>query len=305
MSIRTCRKLLKYIQRLNYSTTTPKSKPDTDHCLIVCKHNKFNHHLSTSYDKFKPVPLASKGWNHPKAKNDCFTINPLPPEKSAAYSFEKIGIRPELLTVLKSYNIFEATEYQNEAIQGIQSREHVMLAAETGCGKTIAYLLPTINSLTKSDDFNTPSVLILTPNRELAHQVGELAEALCQSVGLRAKIVTGGRTKRLMMNPEFEEIDVLVGTPGAIGKLANVGIYKLQNVKYTVLDESDTLLDDSFNDRIGGLLKKLFHSQLIFVTATLPKRLPDILKPIENNLKEIVSLKVHRPILHVKQQFLR
>lgn len=108
------------------------------------------------------------------------------------------------------------------------------MAAETGCGKTLSYVLPVIQKLlnikVNSDVFNTPRAVVLLPNRELAYQVGEVAKLIGSSVGVNVKVVVGGRTKSAMMNPAFEEIDVLVATPGALSKLSSVGIYKLDQV---------------------------------------------------------------------------
>lgn len=111
---------------------------------------------------------------------------------------------------------------------------HVLLAAETGCGKTLSYLLPIIKNLIGSEasNLNTPKAVVIVPNRELAYQVGEVAQILANSVGLNVKILVGGRTKKIMMNPDFDKIDLLVATPGALGKLSTVGIYKLNEVIY-------------------------------------------------------------------------
>lgn len=68
------------------------------------------------------------------------------------------------------------------------------------------------------------------PNRELAYQIAEVASTIGSSVGLKVKVLVGGRTKSIMMNPSFEDIDILVATPGVLGKLSTVGIYKLNEV---------------------------------------------------------------------------
>lgn len=111
---------------------------------------------------------------------------------------------------------------------------NLLLAAETGCGKTLSYLLPIIQNIVKhktsSDSLNSPNAVVLTPNRELAYQVADVASMICSSVGLNVKVLVGGRTKSLMMNPNFEDVDILVATPGVLGKLSTVGIYKLKKV---------------------------------------------------------------------------
>lgn len=181
------------------------------------------------------------------------------------------------------------------------------MSAETGCGKTVTYLLPILNKIMGShtDDLNSPKVLILVPNRELAYQIGEVTSALCKNTDLKVKVVVGGKTKKFMLNPSFSEVDVLIGTPGAIGKLSSIGIFKLNQVQYTVLDESDTLLDDSFFDRIESILKRVAQTQLVLVSATLPKKFPEYLNPYLENMIEVKSDRLHRPLLNVAQRFLR
>lgn len=108
-----------------------------------------------------------------------------------------------------------------------------------------------------------------------------------------------------MMNPEFEDIDILVGTPGAIGKLSTVGVYKLNEARFLVLDEADTLIDDSFIERIDSIIKRVSGSQIILVSATLPRKLPEVLAPIEQELRHVTSPNLHKPPLNITQKFLR
>lgn len=95
----------------------------------------------------------------------------------------------------------------------------------TGCGKTIAYLLPIIQNTLKRKctidkdapvNFNTPKVLIITPGRELATQIGEVCEDLCHGFDLKTTVLIGGHTKSIMMNPPIEEVDILVASAGSL-----------------------------------------------------------------------------------------
>ncbi|XP_018560863.1 probable ATP-dependent RNA helicase DDX28 isoform X2 [Anoplophora glabripennis] len=305
---RVCNTVLKinFENGANFYSTVPKIKNKNDQLLISCKRKQLDHYSSTYYSKLEEVPLASKGWNHSKAKNDFFTVHPFVdkiPEET--YSFQECGLNKDIISVLNKQDIKKATEFQYRAITTIESGRHVLLAAETGCGKTISYLLPIIKKLigNEASNLNTPKAVVIVPNRELAYQVGEVAQILAASAGLSVKIVVGGRTKKIMMNPEFEKIDLLVATPGALGKLSSVGIYKLNEC--TVLDEADTLIDDSFIERMNSLLKRVSQSQIILVSATLPRQLPDVLIPIESTLKHVVSPKIHKPLLNITQKFLR
>lgn len=282
-----------------------KTKP---RLIISCKRNACDFYDNQIFGKFSEIPLASKGWQHNKAKGDYFIIHPnLEDYDKPKIPLQEMGIHPKLIEVLKSVEITNATSFQHEAIPVIQTGKHVLLAAETGCGKTLAYLLPIIQNLIgqKVINMNTPKALVLVPNRELAYQIGTVAKVLAEAVDLKVKVIVGGSTKRLMMNPDFADIDILVATPGAIGKLSTVGIYKLNEVAYTVLDEADALIDDSFIERIDSLVKRVSQSQFTLVSATLPKKIPPVLEPIKENLVTIKSTRLHKPLMNITQRFLR
>ncbi|GJQ84529.1 hypothetical protein Trydic_g20026 [Trypoxylus dichotomus] len=296
------------IKELSTLAARPKSLNLESKLIISCRNKKLNFYSDQTYDKLDNVPLASKGWLHNKSRGDYFTILPnLDDFDKPNIELRDLNIHSQLIEVLNKENITLATTFQSEAIPVVKSGKHTILAAETGCGKTIAYLLPIIENLIgkKCEDLNTPNALIIIPNRELAHQIGGVAKVLGQAVNLNVKVVTGGKTKRLMLNPEFSEVDLLVATPGAISKLSTVGIYKLNKVLHTVFDEADTLLDDSFIDKVETLAKRVPQSQIIFTSATLPRKFPDVFEPIMQNISYVTSPRLHRPLLNVSQKFIR
>nr|CAH7752991.1 unnamed protein product [Callosobruchus chinensis] len=292
-----------------YSTaTTAKLKTEKKKQIISCKRKAYDHYTSTVYDKLDSVPLVSKGWTHSKSKGDFFVVNPVENRfEELQLPFKQLDIHNSFLDVLQAEGITKATDFQQRAIEIIATGSHVMLAAETGCGKTVSYLLPIIQKLSenKSSGMNTPRAIVVVPNRELAYQTGEMADNLGKCLGVKVKIIVGGGTKKMMMNPEFEEVDLLVATPGVLSKLSTVGIYKLDEVAHTVLDEADTLMDDSFLEKLTVLVNRVSQSQMILVTATLPRKLPDTLKPLEDSLKYVISPKIHKPLLNVTQKFIR
>ncbi|KAF5270084.1 hypothetical protein FQA39_LY08496 [Lamprigera yunnana] len=285
------------------------NKKQQDHNLIIdCKRKQYNHFHNTRYDKLDAVPLASKGWTHNLSKGDYFVVNPFPASRQEiTIDLNQIGIDAQISKRLFEQNLEKFTEFQNEAICTVLSGKHCILAAETGCGKTLAYLIPIFQKLlrNKSEGVNMPRALILTPNRELAYQIGSVAEAIAEALDIKSKVVTGGHTKRIMLNPDFEPLDILIGTPGVIGKLSTVGIYKLSNVEIAVLDEADTLIDDSFSDRLTSIIKRLSNTQLVLVSATLPTTLPGILEAYADKFKKVTSPLLHTTLSHITQKFLR
>lgn len=309
--------------QLHYRTCTTLSK---HHRLITCKNKDLNLTAAAGGKpkipesaKFGSLPLASKGWAHRKSKGDFFTLHPFPGAAEAAAEkcvpFSSLGLTEEVVQRVKEGLQIEdlATGFQAKALPQVMRGEHCILAAETGCGKTLAYLLPLLQSVCalKREEqgrrFNTPLALVLTPGRELAAQVGQVSEAL----GLQTQVIVGGHTKRLLLRPSFEDVDVLVGTVGALSKLITHKIYRVEHVRHVVLDEADTLLDDSFSERLGHLLRRFpFHrgTQLLLVSATLPKDHDELLQPIlipGNALKVVASEDLHLIQRRVPQKFLR
>ena len=158
--------------------------------------------------------------------------------------------------------------------------------------------------------FNTPLAIILTPGRELAEQIAKFAEELTDGLGINVKVITGGSTKQKMLNPSFEDIDILVGSIGAISKLTTTAIYRMSEVKHVVLDEADTLLDDGFNEKLSYFLRRFpFHSstQLILASATMPTNTEEVFSEIidTSTLEKVVSDDLHKILPYVTQKFSR
>lgn len=328
--------------------------------LITCKQTKFNMQQTEvpaiSNAKFGTIPLASSGWHHYKAKSDHFTIHPtaLSPDTDApsadARQFNRLALDEQLVTnLMTNLGINTASEIQSKAIPSVLAMNHTLIAAETGCGKTIAYLVPIIQQILHrkrhenagSRRMNTPLALVLTPSRELAVQIGSVAEKLCSLLGVSVHVLLGGRTKSLMMNPSFEDVDLLIGSMGATSKLVTTSIYRMDEVRHVVLDEADTMLDDSFNEKLIYFLRRfpvsfalkcaelcvyvtfapfqfyknqaqdiseqIVGAQLLLVAATMPTNSEELLQSIidPKTLHRIVSPNLHRILPHVPQKFMR
>ncbi|XP_053957535.1 probable ATP-dependent RNA helicase DDX28 [Anastrepha ludens] len=315
---------------------TPKQKP-----LICCKRTQFNLYVpAPEGSEFGTIPLASSGWKHYKAKEDFIIFNATVSKADIQaemlqiedfLSGTNVCLNDKLLENLSTdMKINAFTSIQARAIPKVYDSHHVLIAAETGCGKTLAYMLPIIQRIIERKQsssqtqqngrkFNTPMAIIITPGRELATQIGNVAQKLCQQTGLQVKTILGGNTKRLMIDPEFSDVDILVATIGALSKLVTTGIYRMEAVRHVVLDEADSLLDDSFSDKLGYFLKRFaFHknhtqdehtvgTQLILASATMPTNTEEILQRVIDvqTLHEISSPNLHKLMPHVEQRFLR
>lgn len=143
--------------------------------LISCKRPKFNYR-GEGVKKKTTAALASDGWFHRKSKGDHFTINPkLKNEVPVNENFEQCGVIPVISSLLAENKIKKPTVIQERSIPAILSGINSIIAAETGCGKTLAYVIPILQQLYKlksmrsSSSLNSPNALILSPNRELGN----------------------------------------------------------------------------------------------------------------------------------------
>ncbi|XP_017132576.1 probable ATP-dependent RNA helicase DDX28 [Drosophila elegans] len=318
--------------------TKPKPKPtkgqpkkQKEQPLISCKRSQFNLTQHEQEDaKFGSLTLASKGWLHNKSKGDYFILNASVRGEQLHHEMQPVDgfldssglqIHPQLLDNLRDeLGIKLLTGIQKQGMPIVHGKEHCLIAAETGCGKTVTYLLPILNKLLQrvgaDRKLNSPRTLILTPGRELATQIAGVAEKLSQGTNLKVQSLLGGNTKQLMLSPQFEELDILVATLGALSKLVTTGIYRMEHVRHLVLDEADTLLDDTFTDKLTYFLRRFpFHlvqkeetgTQLILASATMPTNTREILHKVidVDTIREVVSPHLHHLMPHVTQKFLR
>ena len=154
-------------------------------------------------------------------------------------TFADFDLSERILDVLAESNLFEPTPIQEKALKPILSGRDVMGIAQTGTGKTLAYLLPVLK-MWKYNKSGNPTVLILVPTRELVVQVTEILENLTQNLSARVIGIYGGKninTQKLLFN---DGCDILVGTPGRVMDLAIDNAISLKEVQkpvsYTHLD---------------------------------------------------------------------
>jgi ATP-dependent RNA helicase RhlE len=169
-------------------------------------------------------------------------------------SFEELKIAKSILKSLDEIGFKVPTPIQQEAIPKINSGANVVGVAQTGTGKTAAYLLPLLSRLQKPEGAD-PRAVVLVPTRELSIQVGEDVAELTSWSELRHAAVFGGIgwTKHAeLLKPG---IDLLVATPGRLMDLYHAGALSLKKVRYLVIDEADRMLDMGFLPQ----LRKLFE----------------------------------------------
>ncbi|XP_059484596.1 probable ATP-dependent RNA helicase DDX28 [Neocloeon triangulifer] len=307
-----------------------RPKWDTKNWLIECKRPQFNLPKDIPGTVGGGTELASHAWFNRHANGDFFTIHPsekpVEIQNTVSETFDDMKYSSDLISAVKNLSFHHPTLIQWKSAIPILEGKNTVIAAETGCGKTLAYLLPIMQQLIDWKTFypeklNTPLVLVLAPNRELVHQIYDVASQLAKTLPLTPVMLTGGRTKRLIMNPNFEPMDILIATPSVVSKLAATKVLDLSNILHVVLDEADTLMDDSFNWYIKKFLRKInihFQSQrrhgsapvgaqLTMVSATMPQDIGPILADFldEDSFEIVTTPGLHKLMPQIKQTFLR
>ena len=184
-------------------------------------------------------------------------------------SFDNLKLSPQLATAVKELGFTSPTPVQTAAFPVILSGRDVVGIAQTGTGKTLAYLLPILHDLKFSKQDN-PRVLILVPTRELVLQVVKMIESVTTYINVRAMGVYGGTNINTQKQMVVQGTDILVATPGRLYDLAVSGALKLKSVNKLVIDEVDVLLDQGFLRQltdIFGLLPE--RRQNIMFSATM------------------------------------
>ena len=170
-------------------------------------------------------------------------------------SFDQLGLRVELLKAVKAKGYTAPTPIQTKAIPVILDGRDILARAQTGTGKTDAFVLPLVEILSRQNgNGRHPRALVLTPTRELALQVGESIKAYARRVSIRCTVVYGG----VRINPQIDRlrrgIDILVATPGRLLDLAGQRHLNLCRIEFLVFDEADRMLDLGFSEEISEIL---------------------------------------------------
>jgi len=169
-------------------------------------------------------------------------------------TFDKFGIGKSILKALDEIGFHEATPVQELAIPVIKSGQDILGIAQTGTGKTAAYLIPILMKLVKAEG-EDPRALILVPTRELAIQVGEDIEELTQYTNIRSAAVFGGIGWTKHAELVKPGVDIVVATPGRLWDLYTIGALRLKKIKTLVIDEADRMLDMGFMPQLNQLFE--------------------------------------------------
>lgn len=213
--------------------------------------------------------------------------------------FDELGLDEAVLQGLDAMNFQETTPVQEKTIPVILEGKDIIGCAQTGTGKTAAYILPVLNRMVtepQSDEYI--KAIIMAPTRELAQQIDMQFEGFSYFVPVSTLAIYGGgdgsvwdqQKQGLQMG-----VDVIIATPGRLITHLEMYDIDLSHVRYFILDEADRMLDMGFSDDIMRIVKKLpAERQTIMFSATMPPKIQQLAKTILNDPTE-VKIAVSKP----------
>jgi superfamily II DNA/RNA helicase len=190
--------------------------------------------------------------------------------------FSDFPFKPELLEGIETIGFVEATPIQEQSIPLILENRDMIGCAQTGTGKTAAFLLPIINKLIGSSE-NKLNTIIITPTRELALQIDQQLEGLSYFTNTTSLAIYGGSDGETFLQQKsaiMSGIDVIVATPGKLLSHMNLGYVDCSSLQHLVLDEADRMLDMGFYDDIMRIVRHIPQNrQTILFSATMPDKI--------------------------------
>ena len=222
-------------------------------------------------------------------------------------TFHDFNFNEHLLEGISSMGYTTPTPIQEMAIPIILNGQDIIACAQTGTGKTGAYLLPVLEHISKNKKHQI-STLILAPTRELAQQIDQQAEGLAYFTGISSIAVFGGgygsayeQQRRGIQN----NVDIIIATPGRLIAHLTSGVLKLNHLTHLILDEADRMLDMGFQDDIMKIISYLPKTrQTLLFSATMPGRIRSLAKTVLNNPQQI-NIALSQPAVGIDQQIYR
>lgn len=216
-------------------------------------------------------------------------------------TFETLNLNPPLLKALHDLGYSQATPIQQRVFSVVMSGRDVVGIAQTGTGKTFAYLLPLLRQLTFSKQ-KEPRVLIVVPTRELVIQlVGEIRK-LTPYMTARVEGVYGGTNINTQKQLVVNGLDMLVATPGRLVDLALSGALNLKYIRQLVIDEVDEMLNLGFRTQLTNILDLLPRKrQNLLFSATLPEEIDDMIEVFFNTPVTIEVVRAGTPLESIVQ----
>ena len=221
-------------------------------------------------------------------------------------NFKDFDFHPNLQEGIEAINYETPTPVQEQVIPYILNGKDVIASAQTGTGKTAAFLLPIIHKLiTTEHEEHQINALVIVPTRELAVQIAQNMEGFSYFTSVSSIAVYGGGDGISFANEKkalSTGADVVICTPGRMLSHLSMGYVKVQAVKYLILDEADRMLDMGFYDDIVKIISFLpAKRQNLMFSATMPPKIRELARKILHNPEE-VSISISKPAEKIVQK---
>jgi len=219
-------------------------------------------------------------------------------------NFTEFDLHPDLLDGIDALNFTTATPIQEKAIPLILEGKDIIGVAQTGTGKTAAFVLPILNEIIESGESNFTQALVIVPTRELATQIDQVVAAYSYFTGVSSIAVYGGGDGKSFSQEKIaltSGADIIIATPGRLIAHLNMGYVDFSRLRFLVLDEADRMLDMGFQPDLLKIIKTLNPKrQGLLFSATMP---PSVLKLARSLLHnpEMISIALSKPAEGVTQ----
>ena len=221
-------------------------------------------------------------------------------------SFHNLGLSKPLLDALAAKKYSQATPIQLQAIPTVLTGRDLLGIAQTGTGKTAAFMLPSLDRLAADRNIPKPGqirMLVLAPTRELASQIAASAETYGRFMRLSVGVIFGGVPNSKSVRTVARGLDVLVATPGRLLDLIDQRALSLRELEILVLDEADQMLDLGFIHALKRIVSLVpAKRQTLFFSATMPKAIKELADKYLTNPAEVAVTPVAKTADRVNQK---
>ncbi len=247
--------------------------------------NKWNNHKVNSIGYINEVPLQTNNENNVIRNN-----------------FNDFSIDPRLKQNISSHGYTKPTPIQDQAIGHILAGRDVVGIANTGTGKTAAFLIPLVNKILNN---RAERILIVTPTRELAVQIDEELKLMSKGLNMSSLLCIGGASINRQIFILRQNPSIIIGTPGRLKDLIQRRMLNLSPFKTIILDEVDRMVDIGFINDIKYIISLLPHvRQSLFFSATIPPEVNSIIQTFIND-PVTISVKRQEIVPQIQQNVIR
>jgi len=222
--------------------------------------------------------------------------------------FSELGLAEPILRAVGAQGYSTPTPIQSAAIPVLLAGRDMIGIAQTGTGKTAAFVLPLLHKLAANrarPGRGQTHALVLAPTRELAAQIADAVRAYGRHLRLSATVITGGARHGPQIKALASGVDIVIATPGRLEDHMSTGALRLDKTHNVILDEADQMLDLGFMPAIRRIMAKLpAQRQTVLLSATMPEPIRELSRAFLRNAEEIAVSATARPVDSIEQRVL-